>query len=319
MTGVVVCRDPQGSGGWHRARRQGVTGTDIGVLLGLSRWRTPLDVWLWRTPLDVWLSKRDDHTPDEPSEPMRWGQRLEPVVRDHYAEQHPDAVVEEVPGMLGHQHEPILRGSLDGLAHDRDGTVVLEVKTTRQSWASDYLPDGYLAQALWYLGITGLDVCHVALLAAGQSYSERVVATDPRWFDAAADYALGWWDRHVVAGVMPDPDPVRDAPSLPRLWTPDPAASVELDAGLVAGLRDARARAAAAKTEADELAARVQVAMGAATTGTVDGEVAVRWSGVKPRTTVDVAALKADGLFDKYSRRGDPSRRFTVTNQGEMP
>ena len=310
MTAVIVTGAPQGSPQWLAARRGGITGTDIGALLGHNP---------WRTPLDVYLSKQVGHIPDEPGEPALWGARLEPLVRDHYASQHPGSIVEEVPGLLAHPAQPVLRGSLDGLAHDRSGSVVLEVKTTRQRWADDYLPDHYLTQALWYLGICGLDACHVAVLTAGQSYSERVIAAEPEWFDSAAEFALGWWDRHVVAGVMPDPDPIRDAPKLPRLWTPEPGLAVDLDPDLVARLRDARARAAAARAEADTLAARVQIAMADATVGMVDDEPAVRWSPVKPRATVDTAAMQADGVYDTYVRWGEPSRRFTVNpREGEQ-
>lgn len=305
MTATVITDAPQGSPEWLAARTGGITGTDIGALLGANP---------WRSPLDVWLSKQPDHVPDEVGEPARWGTRLEPVVRDHYAECHPDALVEEVPGLLAHPDESLLRGSLDGLAHTRDASVVLEVKTSRQRWDDDYLPDHYLMQALWYCGLTGLDACHVAVLTAGQSYSERIIAADRVWFDAAADRALDWWAAHVTAGVMPDPDPVRDAPKLARLWTPDPDAGAEIDPGLIHRLRDTRAAAAAARTDYEIAVAAVQAKMREATVATVAGEVVARWSAVKPRTTVDVAALKADGIYDKYSLTGEPGRRFTVSN-----
>ena len=183
MTAIVLSDAPQGSDEWLAARRGGITGTDIGALLGFNP---------WRSPLDVWLSKQDDHVPDEPGEPARWGQRLEPLVRAHYASEHPGTVVDEVPGLLAHPDEPLLRASLDGLAHAKDADRVLECKTTRQSWAEDYLPDHYLTQCLWYLGVTGLDEAHVAILTAGQQYSERVVPADPVWFAAASQRAL-WW------------------------------------------------------------------------------------------------------------------------------
>lgn len=122
MTAVVVSDAPQGSDEWLQARRGGLTGTDIGALLGLSP---------WRSALDVWLSKQDDHVAEEVGEPARWGTLLEPVVRDHYAATHPGTVVETVPGLLAHPDQQLLRGSLDGLAHSSDASVVLEMAEWR--------------------------------------------------------------------------------------------------------------------------------------------------------------------------------------------
>lgn len=316
MTAVAVCTDPPLSPAWHAARALGIGGSDIGTLLGYNPWATPLDLWRIKT---------GDADGFDGNFASRRGQHLESFLIAEYERATPGTYVETVadgmPSMVALEIDSIVRCSLDGIAHDRHGDHVVEVKTagSRQSvkWAGGALPDAYTAQVVWQLGITGLDRAVVVADLAGD-FTVREVLADPDVFARMVDYAQVWWDRHVVGGVMPDPDPVRDAAALSGLWTPDPDRAVELDPDLVDGLWVARNAYTAAKTDLEVAQARVQCAMTTATTATVDGQQVARWAAVKPRVSVDVAALKADGLFDKYSRRGDPSRRFTITNQGDQ-
>ena len=55
---------------WLSERRKHITGTDVAAILGLSR---------FKTPLRVWLEKKGEIEPDE-NEAMRWGKRLERVI-----------------------------------------------------------------------------------------------------------------------------------------------------------------------------------------------------------------------------------------------
>ena len=58
---------------WLAARRKGVGGSDSAAVCGLSRYSSPLEVWLQKTG-------RKPATPD--NEAMQWGRLLEPIVRE---------------------------------------------------------------------------------------------------------------------------------------------------------------------------------------------------------------------------------------------
>ena len=295
----VVTDAPQGSDEWLEARRGGIGGSDVGTILGLNPWATPLDVWLAKV----------EGQDAAGNEAMEWGHRLEPVVRAKFAESR-TAWVDEVPGTLAHPDRDWMRASLDGLVNDADGTAVLEIKTTRGSF--DSVPPTYIAQVQWQMAVTGLDLAHIAVLSGGSRYSEFTVEVDARFIEDIADYCDWWWSEYVVAGKMPDPDPVRDAPKLPRLWTPQPGLVAEVDLELAERLRAAKAAAAAAKTELDAVVAEIQTAMGEATVAMAGDVKVATWNERKGSTLVDRKRLEADGLLERYSRVGQPTRTFAI-------
>lgn len=306
MTATVISTAEQGSAEWLDARRGGVGGSDVAAVLGMSP---------WATPLDVWLSKQPDHDGGPPSEPMMWGHRLEPVVRDHYQAQRPGTIVETVPGVLAHPTRNWMRASLDGLAHTRDETRLLEVKTSRNGF--DVVPDTYVAQVQWCMAVCSLEVADVACLFAGNRYVEFEVEADLQVQRDMSDYVGWWWAEHVVAGKPPPIDPIRDAPNLSKVWQPEPGKTVDLDPDEVADLRDLKERADAAADEYAHAVALMQDRLADAEVGTVEGEPVITWKATKPRVTVDTARLKAAGLFDEYSRQGSAGRRFTVKQRGQ--
>lgn len=313
MTAVAVCTAPPLSDDWHAARAQGIGGSEIGTLLGYNPWATPVDLWLTKTGREPGFTGNFA---------TRRGQHMESFLISEYEHAHPGTFVETtadgMPSIFAVADGSVVRCSLDGIAHDRDGDHLIEVKTAsgRQAvkWDGGALPESYTAQVVWQLGVMGLDRAVVVADVAGD-FTERTVEADRPLFEDMAAYALDWWERHVEARVMPDPDPVRDAPKLPRLWTPDPGRSVELDPELVARLRDAKARAAAAKTDLEQVIAAVQMQMESAVTGCCGDEVVARWSPVVGRTTIDTGLLREafPEVAAQVIRQGPPSRRFTVT------
>ena len=69
---------------WLKERMAGIGGSDAAAVMGLSK---------WKTPLDVFLEKRGEIATDfVDSEPMKWGRLLEPVVRQEYAERSGEVV-----------------------------------------------------------------------------------------------------------------------------------------------------------------------------------------------------------------------------------
>lgn len=64
--------------GWLKARKRGIGGSDAAAALGMSP---------WKTQLELYLEKRGElMAPDIDSEAMLWGRVLEPVIRQQYAE-----------------------------------------------------------------------------------------------------------------------------------------------------------------------------------------------------------------------------------------
>lgn len=163
-TGVLVTDAPPESEEWFAARREGITGTDLPKILGLTK---------YGNALSVWLDKRGE-LDDSAGEAALWGQILEEPVAQEWARRHGSEVVPV--GVLAHNEQPWIRASLDrlvplGACPDGGFDCGLEVKT-RSAFKSKVfqseIPDDVLAQTTWGLMTTGLHHMHVAVLLGGQ-------------------------------------------------------------------------------------------------------------------------------------------------------
>lgn len=202
-TGVIIGRlDPQRDRGpWLELRRTGIGSSDMAAVLGLSPYRSELDVYLDKigaTPADS----------DEAGEAARWGNLLEDVVAREWA--HRAGVSVRRVGTLAHVERRHLLCDLDRMvvgcpAHDR---CALEVKT-RSAWKADEWKDGALpedveAQTMQQLAVTGLDAIHVAALVGGQKLEDRLVRPQADYIADLYAVADQFWTHNVQALNPPD-------------------------------------------------------------------------------------------------------------------
>ncbi len=219
---------------WLAERRKGIGGSDIAALLGMSPFRTPVDLWLDKTG-------RADPTPDNPA--MRLGRELEPAVLARYAEQTGRGV-----SHIGTLREGIYVANVDALAQGR----VVEAKTSRHGW--DDVPEWYRAQVMWYLGFfprveTG-DIAALFLLDG--SFHIYPVERDDATIAGMRELATDWWSRYVIADVAPPPMSEADCKAL---WKSHKAAKTVV---AVDGVRDSIGKLKALKAEAKRIADEIE-------------------------------------------------------------
>lgn len=190
-------------------RRKGITGTDIGAILGRSEFKSPLDVWREKTgqaePLDMTAA-------------MERGNFLEPALREWYSHRSGALFVEE-PGTLVLRGEPRIMATPDGLAHFGDGGYQrrsverrgLEIKApgphAEAGWGepgTDQVPDAYLLQGVFEMAVLDVERLDFAALLGGEL---RIypVQRHRELEKHLVDFALSWWERHVVGGLEPEP------------------------------------------------------------------------------------------------------------------
>lgn len=204
---------------WLQARRLGIGGSDAAAILGLSR---------YATPLQIYLDKVGASTPRVDSDEMRWGRTLEPLIVDEYARSREVEVRRNV--FATSPDRPWMFGSLDGMSADNR---VVEAKAVgfqkMHEWGeegSDYVPTEYLIQVQHYMAVTGAESADVAALFGGQRFRIYTVARDAELIDTMVDRLQAFWDR-VLLRRPPAPEP-EDA-SVMRLAYPPTEAIVELD------------------------------------------------------------------------------------------
>lgn len=211
---------------WLASRRDGITATDLPAILGLSKYKTAIDVWMEKIS--------DSSDAFEPAigekEAALWGIVLEDTVARTWAE-HAGVTVRRV-GIICHEDHAWMRASLDRLVNGCSrGRCGLEVKT-RSGYVGDEwdkgVPADVVAQVRWQLIVSGLDHIHVIALIGGQRLVEHTITLEDANVPEIIGYASTVWNA-VQAG---------EAPQLPEaVWTddyldqlhPDRTGEVEVD------------------------------------------------------------------------------------------
>ena len=176
---------------WLAARRGGIGGSDIGAILGVNP---------WKTPMEVWREKRGEVVKDRANWQMRQGNAMEATIVDTWAES-AGAKTLAVP-MLRDVTHPHRLANLDRVALVDGNVLVLETKWSTRG-LPEVLPDHYLLQVLWYEAITGLKVGGCAI---GGPFEEPVlypVAYLPDVCDKMLEAADQFWHDCVIGGAMP--------------------------------------------------------------------------------------------------------------------
>jgi putative phage-type endonuclease len=301
---------------WLAARRSGIGGSDAAAVLGLSR---------WRSPLDVYLDKTGEGGDPEDTPAMYWGRRLERVILEAYVEQTGLAVDAPVGvyRMLRSTERPWQLYSPDGMASDR----LIEIKTARTSegWGepgSDEVPDAYAIQVQHGMAVAGLPRCDVAVLIGGSDFRIYTVERDAALIAHLIAAEAAFWRRVERR----DPPPPRTYAEATRMWgrSSPPRAPVYATDEAEAAYRELlhvreQLSALSEREEAlkavlcSEMADRGDTLIGAS------GQPIATWTLVKPRESFDARTFAKDhpDLHAAYLRTGAPTRRFTLKTNKE--
>ena len=95
---------------WLTLRKRGIGGSDAAIACGLSRWKSPLDLYLDKTSPD---------TEEQGNEAMYWGTVMEPVLRSEFSKR-TGLKVDSVPFMFSCQEYPFMMANIDGIVHEAE-------------------------------------------------------------------------------------------------------------------------------------------------------------------------------------------------------
>lgn len=232
--------------------------SDIAAILGISP---------WRTKLDVFLDKMEGRQPVTPAKQKIFdrGHRLEPYILDMYAEDTGEELI--------HRGERYRHPEFDFLAAEIDAETAsgknVEAKSTHQfgakAWGevmTDAVPVYYNAQAMFGMGINGAQVAEFPVLIGIDDFRIYRVERDEETVGLLTEAAAKFWRDHIVANVAPEPTTVAD---LDRLYPWDKGSVVQASVEIrdaVLKLKHLKKRLKMMETEADELADEVRMFMG---------------------------------------------------------
>lgn len=218
------------------ARQKFLGGSDIGAILGVSPWKTPVDIYLEKTGQAIAAA------PDPDKEKLfRRGKRLEPVVLEMLLEERGIETLVRNERYVDAVY-PFMACEVDGEAIVEGEHVNLEAKTShpfaRKFWGeegTDEIDISYTAQALWGMGITGRKRCIFAVLVGSDTLLTFEVKRDDELIAQMRARAVAFWNDHVLAGVPPQPLNVFDTY---KLFRKAPSSKVEATPEVIALCQD---------------------------------------------------------------------------------
>jgi putative phage-type endonuclease len=157
FTGRLLGFYEPGSDEWHKARAGRIGASEIGVICNMSPFQTSADL----------LAEKLGEQERNGNRAMSRGHYLEPAVADWFAD-HAGANYEPA-GTYVHAEFDHHLANPDRIC--TDGSL-LEIKTAKEKtvehgWGragTDQIPISYAAQVQWQMHVTGLRLCHVAVL-----------------------------------------------------------------------------------------------------------------------------------------------------------
>jgi putative phage-type endonuclease len=210
------------SGAQAKERIAYLGGSDIAAVLGLSR---------FKTPLQVWGEKTGNIVPDDISDKLqvKLGNKLEATVCELFTEQTGKKVA-RVNDTLTHPSYPFLCGNIDRrVVGER---AILEAKTTSpwnaQRWEGDEVPQEYLIQTYYYMQLTGSERGYIACLIGNQDFVVKTLERDAQIQGDIIRKAAEFWTKYIEPKVMPSVITSRDADTLYDLFPLADGESVKL-------------------------------------------------------------------------------------------
>lgn len=189
-------------------RSSGIGASEIGAALGLSRWETPLGIYL----------RKVGEVPEfEGNDATEAGLELEPSICTWAAKKLGNPPMSP-SGTVRHPVHSFCFATPDRILDDR--SAILQVKNVgfhmRGEWGDDHddVPHAYRVQIEWEMIAVGISRAYLAVCIGGQRLRIYAFDQDPSLSASLIAQAEHFWLNHVVPRIPP---PV-DGAEKTRLW-----------------------------------------------------------------------------------------------------
>lgn len=297
---------------WLEARKLGITGTDLGGLTGISR---------YSSPMKVYLDKVGALEPIEDNEAMYWGRVMEDVIAKEFQAKNNNYKINKVNVILKHLEYEWALGNIDRLITKENGEKgILEIKTVseygKDAWEDEEVPPQYMVQLQWYMFVAGVKFGYFAALIGGNKYIQKYVERDEELIEILLNTAKDFWENNVLTKNPPLVDGSEASTDLLKSLYPISNPGTELilpeEASELIEARDEL------KSQAKELDEKISECENKLKDLLKDNEVGicgnkkVTWKS-STRTTVDSKSLKSKypQIYTECSKT-TPTRTFTI-------
>lgn len=292
---------------WLVARKRGIGSSDVGAIVGLSKYRSPRQVYLEKIG--------DDLPRSGANQSSETGLFFEPRVAEYYTHR-TGRKVEPDDCIRVHPEHDFLMANVDRIIEPNDrGPGILEIKMASDyaagSWDTQ-VPLPYFCQVQHQMSVTGFRWAEIALLVSIREFHVIPIPRDDEFIAQQNELLIRFWRENVEKHVAPT-------------WTyldldslfGKPGTSIEINselaekARLLVFLKTLKGKAEKAY---DALRQEFKLYMGETETLTINGTPFAVWKNTKEKEKFDEKrfAQENPALYAQYLRKADPERRFTV-------
>lgn len=198
-------------------RKSGIGGSDVAAIAGLSK---------YKSPVDVYLEKLGEAPPQEQSEAAYFGNILEPIVAEEYVRR-TGRKVRRVNKTIRHADLPIMMAHVDRMVIGTERILECKISGRFFKWdewgeaGTDQVPESYLLQVQHYLEVTGRDIADLAVLLAGTDYRIYTIPRDKEIGKMLLELCRDFWKRVETR----NPPAIRSVDDAISLWPHDKGTS----------------------------------------------------------------------------------------------
>ena len=249
--------------------------SDIAAAMGVSRWKTPLQLYAEKLG-EVEEADLSDN------EAVEMGIELEETVARIFTKR-TGMAVRRSPKIYICPDFPWMRCQVDRLITGTD--ELLECKTAslrkEKEWEGEEIPIEYILQVQWQLMVTGKSIGHIAVLIGGQRFLYKKMVADHEMFDKMKTAALAFWD--MVQRKIPPVAMANDNSFMVQLY---PTAGEQVKeasedvTAAIAMLQQTKAQIIDLEATKDEIEAKLKAVIADAK-GIMTPEYTAKWINVK--------------------------------------
>ncbi|WGZ48348.1 hypothetical protein HEQ52_18450 [Clostridium botulinum] len=297
---------------WLEARKLGITGTDLGGLTGVSK---------YSTPIKIYLDKIGELEPTEDNEAMYWGRIMEDVIAKDFQSRNDNMKVNRVNAILKHPEYEWALGNIDRLITNDNGEKgILEIKTVSEyiktAWEGEEVPPQYMVQLQWYMFVAGVKFGYFAALIGGNKYIQKYVERDEELIEILKNIAQNFWENNVLTKTPPLIDGSDASTDLLKTLYPNSEAGTEIELPdealkLIESREDLKGQKKELDSQISECENKLKDLLKENEVG-ICGERKVTWK-TYARTSIDSKKLKYEKpeLFKEYSKTSS-YRKFDI-------
>lgn len=165
--------------------------TDVSAIAGVNKYQNALDVF--NSKMGIYQKNQ--------TQAMKMGLFLEDKVIELSEQELNIKVIKKQVFTIHKKHE-FLAGTADGIT---ECGSLLEVKTSRigSDFLKDTVPENYLCQVQWLMGLNNLKKCYLCVLIAGQDFKTYTINFDEVLYNTLVQLAVNFWNNNILTCIPP--------------------------------------------------------------------------------------------------------------------